>query len=224
MWKDQELLDKLERSFEIQVDKDLPDFLKDAFSIPHDLQINTNDGVFNPVKEISFHGTCQTSQFLDCPNTPDYHLDTVKDPDLGPDYLDEVCMYYWFDFVACGPDKTSIPLRAVLNSGSADSNDSLWGAVWARTNGELIANIKNSGEDLTTIEVVSNEVASRFQSQQIEALARLNDDFESINLADCQLIPVSMEYSNDLAIEKIIDLSIRLFSALVYRGYHQLAE
>lgn len=106
-----------------------------------------------PVRPVALLGTCSTAAYPQCPNFPDWHRENAEGE--GPEYLEEIGLYSWFDFDLIGTAPSALKLRAVYNCGDADCNDGYWGAVWDRDSGALVANISSVGDCETQIDVVS---------------------------------------------------------------------
>lgn len=184
---------------------EIPKFLRKAFN---DKGILNDEEMFIPIFPVSLLGQCSTAAYVDCPNIPAHHIENAQDfGDNSTRYLNNVGRYYWFDFDITKLDATLLQLRMVFNEGDADCNDGLWGAVWERNTEELIANIMSTGDCETTIEASLRKYIDICESQDIWIPTSFNDDPLSWS---------SVEYANDLRLEKIIALAIRLCS--VYRS------
>lgn len=48
--------------------------------------------------------------------------------------------------------------RIVVNTGDGDCNDGLWGEVWQRNTGKIVANILSTGDMETTVQTSSSEL------------------------------------------------------------------
>ncbi len=193
--------------FEFQLQAELPKFLKQVIE-----KAGLSEQTFLPVRSLKLLGKCSTASFVDCPNMPEHHTESAN---AGDRYFDVVGKYYWFDFDACIPDGDNcLPLRVVFNVGDADSNDGIWGAVWHRDSGALVANITTSGDCESIINVVAVTQAEMFESQDIPIVELLAGEkkrdrlFKSPNPMPCE----SLIYGNQLKLEKIIALAISLCS------------
>ncbi|MEG4458994.1 hypothetical protein [Microcoleus sp. N9_A1] len=169
---------------------ELPTWIKQAFN---------RKGIFNedemvvPIHPISVLGQCSTAKYIDCPNIPGHHIENARVCG-GARYLDGIGKYYWFDFDLVSSDGTLIKLRMVVNTGDADCNDGLWGAVWRRNTGELVANILSSGDMETTIQAVSKKCIDLYKSYDIWI----------------PLLFTTHKYANNLELEKLVDLAIQI--------------
>ncbi|MEH2089519.1 MAG: hypothetical protein V7K61_22860 [Nostoc sp.] len=136
---------------------ELPQWIRQAFN---------REGIFNedemviPIRPVSFLGNCSTAAYIDCPNTPEHHIENAR---YSSGYLRQVGKYYWFDFDIFGSDAKLISLRMVVNEGDADCNDGRWGAVWERNTKELVANILSTGDMETTIKAVSEKYIQMYK-------------------------------------------------------------
>ena len=193
--------------FIYELSTELPEFLKRAF-----LGAGISDEkIFIPIYLVSILGKCSTSDYLDCPNFPEHHIDNSQDEEDPSEYLDEIGEYHWFDFDIIGLKKESLQLRLVLNQGDGDCNDGIWGAVWERNTAEIIANILNTGGEQSTVQAVSKpfiEICESIQAWVPTTFEYCDDDNPTSWL--------SIKYANNLNLEKFIGLAIRICS--VYGG------
>lgn len=191
--------------FEFQLRPELPMFLKQLIE-----RVGLPQETFLPVQSLTLLGKCNTTSFLDCPNMPQHHVEAAE----GDRYFDMVGKYYWFDFDACTPDGTRLPLRVVFNIGDSDSNDGIWGAVWHRLTGTLVADITTCGGCESTISVCVDEYANYFETvdipvvQVLEAEQKRDRLLKSPNPMPCE----RLFYAHELKLEKIIGLAISLCS------------
>lgn len=222
--------EKLDRDKVIDFNGPLSSAVKRVFGIP--LAVNESDGPFNPIQGISYLGKGSTQLYWQCQNTPMHHLQNASSWDDGPDgWFESVGVYYGFDFDAIDLNGRKLSLRAIINGGDADCNDGLWGEVWNRETGERLANIMSTGDCESTIEAVSH--ADLFQSQDLPILytMALNDDRDEESESDPErseiwnrgfyFSAVRMRCANDLKLERIIALAIKIFGAHVNEAYHQ---
>lgn len=175
---------------------ELPTWIRQAFN---------REGIFNeeemivPIRRISVLGQCSTAKYINCPNMPKHHIENARNfgrNEYGWNparYLDRIGKYYWFDFDLVSSDGTLIKLRMVVNRGDADCNDGMWGAVWRRNTGELIADIMSTGDMETTI-AVSKKYIHLYKPYDI-------------------WIPLLLKhkYANNLELEKLVDLAIQIY-------------
>jgi hypothetical protein len=185
---------------------DVPKFLKKAFNKEGVLN---DDEMFIPIRPIALLGSCSTAAYADCPNIPEHHIQNSQWDDDPGDYLDNVGKYYWFDFDVVLPNMEPLQLRMVFNVGDGDCNDGMWGAVWDRNTEDLIANILSTGDSTATVQMISKKHIDMYESQSIWFPSRFEE-------RDDDPIPCPrMKYANDVMLEKIIGLAIRL--CCVYR-------
>jgi len=167
------------------LEEKLPNWIEQAFNARG---ILNQDEMFVPLVPISVLGTCKTSDYTECPNTPEHHVEAVKN---GRSFG----KYYWFDFDIIGADNQQLELRMVLNEGDADCNDGFWGAVWERNTQELVVNILSSGDMETTIEAIPGRFLSMYKPHGI-------------------WIPILHEnrhiYAQNLELEKLVDLGMQI--------------
>ncbi|MBW4421427.1 MAG: hypothetical protein KME13_19705 [Myxacorys californica WJT36-NPBG1] len=190
---------------ECQLKEEVPKFLVKAFNAAG---ISEQSAMVYPVRPIRFLGSCSTGLYLDCPNIPEEHIDLFHDCGGDDDPANyDIGKYHWFDFDIVGLDGAVVEARLVFNEGDADCNDGLWGAVWERNTEALIANITNDVEE-ATVAVASQRYADMYESQDIW----IPTDFDKKHGYD-PLPCGSMRYANNLKLEKIIGLAIRLCSA-----------
>lgn len=185
-----------------------PKFLKKVFE---EEGVSTSGEMFIPVQLVSLLGECDTSVYADCPNMPEWHIENAQWDEDPAYYLNDIGRYYWFDFDAIWPNEKALQLRMVFNVGDGDCNDGLWGAAWERNTAELIAHILSTGDSEVTVEVVSKELASKYEDSNtwIPVTFDRNDGFDPL---PC----MSVTHANDLNLEKIMSLAIRM--CCVYRG------
>ncbi len=174
---------------------ELPTWIRQAFN---------REGIFNeeemivPIRQISVLGQCSTAKYINCPNMPKHHIENARNRGRNEygwnpaRYLDRIGRYYWFDFDIVSSDGTLIKLRMVVNSGDADCNDGMWGAVWRRNTGELIADVMSTGDMETTI-AVSKKYIDLYKPYDV-------------------WIPLLLKhkYANNLELEKLVDLAIQI--------------
>jgi hypothetical protein len=183
-----------------------PKFIKKVFN---EVGITDDDEMFIPVRLVALLGKCRTDAYIDCPNMPEEHIETANV--YGEDSLYATGRYYWFDFDVIWPNEDPLEVRMVFNEGSADCNDGLWGAVWERNTEELIANILSTGDCQATVEVLSRELADKYESQETWVPTTFDRD-DGYDPLPCE----SIVYANNLNLERIISLAIRMCS--LYRG------
>ena len=99
----------------------------------------------------------------------------------------------------------------VFNEGDGDCNDGLWGAVWERNTAELIANISSTGDCQATVEVLSRDLADKYETQDIWIPITFDRD-NGYDPLPCE----SVRHTRLLNLEKIVSLAIRMCS--VYRN------
>ena len=144
--------------FERTLKDELPQFLVDAF---HRNGVKNLKEMLVPIRMVALLGKCSTDKYIDCPNLPEWHCDSIYQPADGspPDGQDLIYigMYYWFDFDFIDSAQNSILFRVAFNTGDADCNDGIWGACWDRNTGEIVANLKSVGDCKAEIEVASKQ-------------------------------------------------------------------
>ena len=155
-------------------------------------------------------GKCSTAAYTNCPNIPEHHIENSQWDDDPSDYFKSVGKYYWFDFNVIWPAEEPLQLRLVFNEGDADCNDGLWGAVWERNTAELIANILSDGGCQTTVEVLSRDLSNNYEGQDVWIPVDFDRD-SGYDPLPCETV----RHANDLNLEKIVSLAIRMCS--VYR-------
>lgn len=190
--------------FAYELRAELPKFLKKAFN---EAGISNDEEIFIPVRPVALLGTCSTAAYADCPNMPEHHIENSQWDDDPAYYLNDVGRYYWFDFDVVWLDEEPLQLRMVFNEGDADCNDGLWGAVWERNTEEIIANILSTGDCQATVEVLSGKLADKYESQEIW-IPTTFDRYDGYDPLPCE----SVVYANNLNLEKIISLAIRMCS------------
>jgi hypothetical protein len=142
---------------------------------------------------------------------PEHHIENSQCYDDPAYYLDEMGRYYWFDFDVVWLNEEPLQLRMVFNEGDGDCNDGLWGAVWERNTEELIANILSTGDSEATVEVSSKRVADKYESQKVWVPIT----FDRYNGYD-PLLCDSVVFANNLNLEKVIGLAIRMCSVYTH--------
>jgi predicted DNA-binding WGR domain protein len=88
-------------------------------------------------------GHCPAAEYPECKNLPDRYRTAHAEPEqqIAGDY-------HWFDFQTTGAAGDTLPLRLVLNTGSAGC----WGEVWDRESCVRIADILSTGDLATTVQ------------------------------------------------------------------------
>jgi hypothetical protein len=185
-----------------------PKFLKKVF---HEAGTSNDNEIFVPVRLITLLGKCSTALYADCPNMPEHHIENAQWDEDPAYYLNEIGKYVWVDFDAIWPTEEPLQLRMVFNEGDGDCNDGLWGAVWERNTAELIANISSTGDCQATVEVLSEKLADKYETQDIWIPVTF-DRHDGFDPLPCE----SVVHAKDLNLEKIVSLAIRMCS--VYRG------
>lgn len=191
-------------SYDLKVE--VPKFLDKVFN---EAGIATEE-VFIPVLLVTLLGRCSTAIYADCPNIPDHHIENSKCDNDPSYYLNNIGEYYWLDFDVIWSNEEPLSLRMVFNEGDADCNDGLWGAIWERNTARLIANISSTGDCEATVEVLSRDLADKYETQEIWIPVTFDRD-NGYDPLPCE----SVRYANDLTLEKIVSLAIRMCS--VYR-------
>ena len=222
MWSDN--ITHLE-PFVLKLRTDLPKFIRKTFN---DKGIVDEKEMILPMRPVKLLGKSKTSDYIDCPNLPKYHLENIKDKTNPAKYTSEIGQYYWFDFDAVASEDTLLQLRMVFNEGSGDTNDGFWGAVWNRNTQELIADIMSTGDFETTIEVVSTKALEMFESQKtwIPVPSKPTADEEeaddySENIGNYSPFGGTFVFANDVPLEKIISLAIRFVSIYFNESLHK---
>lgn len=182
---------------------EIPKFIKQAFN---EAGRANDDELLIPVRPVALLGSCSTAAYADCPNLPQHHIDNSQG-NHAADYLNRVGRYYWFDFDVVGQNEAPLPLRMVFNEGDGDCNDGLWGAVWQRHTKELIANILSTGDSEATVAVLSTAIADQYEPQT-SWIPTTFDRAKGFDPLPCE----SVVYANNLSLEKIIGLAIRICS------------
>lgn len=214
-------IEKLRRDREFS-NRPYANSLKRAFRIP------AQDGdLFMPVQSISYLGRGGTDLYWQCPNTPEHHLNNASSWEPEPiGWFEGVGQYYGFDFVAKGPGGVCLPLRVLINAGDGDCNDGVWGEAWSLEDGRRVAHIRSTGDCESTIEVIS--CAEMFEGLDLPILGMVRNDqagdpgdheVEEIRENGLHLSPLCNRFANNSKLERIIDLSIKMFSAEIYRIY-----
>lgn len=212
--------------FPYELRSGIPEFLKNAFN---------EAGIFNesemsvPIHLVGLLGKCSTDAYPDCPNLPKHHIEHSQQYDNQAIYLKNIGQYFWLDFdivwrnrdvLQLGlildandtisnsnvwNDKESLELRMVFNIGDADCNDCVWGSVWDHRTKEMIVNIL-SGNDETTIQASSKNHMLMLESHPVQW-------FPSYFSRKDEYVPgmiANITYSNDVMLEKLIALAIRM--------------
>lgn len=200
-WKNIEKISPL--IYHDELNQHLSEFVKKVFDRAG---ISDQKEMFIDPDSLKAVGECSTSMYLDCPNLPEHHIENYQDFEDPAEYLDEIGKYYWFDFDAIWTDQEPLELRMLFNTGDADCNDGLWGAVWERNTGELIANILSTDDWVGTIEVISGVLANRYESHKMEI------PIDVCSYEDNAAGYPSIKYANDLNLEKIIGLALQMCS------------
>jgi hypothetical protein len=210
--------------------EEITEILKDAFkkALKAQGKLHDNDPLI-PVRLVSLLGKCTMSEYPDIPNTPIYHSDQDEwdDPEAFVEHL-RYLECEWVDFDIIDANHQFLPLRMVFNWGDGDTNDGFWGAVWERNTEELVANILSTGDCETTIEAVSKQYIDRYQSQ--ETLIPIDDDYElefdnpELTSASQMWASFFVVYANQLEIEKLIGLALRLRLAITSASVEDATE
>jgi hypothetical protein len=181
----------------------IPSFLEKAFI---DAGIINKAEMFVPVELVAILGSCSTADYDNCPNMPIHHLENSQSFYETPaEYLEYIGRNYWFDFDIVGFSPGPLSMRLVFNEGDADCNDGMWGAVWEKNTEELIVNISSTGDGESTITAVSKLHIDIYESLQIWVPTDFGEPYDEDPLP-CEFIV----YANDLNLEKIVALAIRL--------------
>jgi hypothetical protein len=180
---------------------ELPEFIIKAFQKQG---IVEPQEMLVPIRMIALLGKCNTHDYLDCPNFPEWHLENSRTYSSNPiDYFCYVGSYYWFDFDLIDSLQQQIQLRVVFHEGDADCNDGTWGACWDRNNGELVAHFKSVGDCDAEIEVISSKHVEAYQPHNIWIPIYFDPDEAEDPL------PFTTNYFKDLELEKLIGLAMR---------------
>ena len=198
--------------FPYELKTEVPKFLKKAFN---SAGASNDDEMFIPVLPVTLLGSCSTAAYADCPNMPEHHIENSQWDDDPAYYLDHVGKYYWFDFDIALPNVESSQLRMVFNVGDGDCNDGMWGAVWDRNTEDLVANILSTGDSEATVQAISTKHIDMYESQSIWFPSRFEE-------RDDDPIPcMTMEYANDLMLEKMVGLAIRICCVYSYKWNYE---
>lgn len=204
-----------------EITEKITEFLKDVFkkALKDQGKLNNND-ILIPVRLVSFLGNCTMAEYPDIPNTPIQHTDEDDYSDPA-DFLEHLTSLEceWVDFDIIDANHQSLPLRMVFNWGDGDCNDGFWGAVWERNTEELVANILSTGDCETTIRAVSKQYIDRYQSQEtlipVDLAYELEfDNPELTSTSEMWDTSFFIVYANELEIEKLIGLTLRLCLAI----------
>ncbi|MBD1844268.1 hypothetical protein H6F89_12865 [Cyanobacteria bacterium FACHB-63] len=200
--------------FPYELKAEMPKFLKKGFN---DAGVFSENEMFMPIRPVALLGECSTDLYVDCPNIPEHHVENSQWYDPPAQYLRRVGKYSWFDFDVAYPNTQPLQLRMVVNEGDGDCNDGMWGAVWERNTEALIANILSTGDSEAPVQAITQEHINLYEPDAIWFPSRFDE-------RDDDPIPcMTMEYANDLVLEKIIGVAIRVCYAYrdewSYRNY-----
>jgi hypothetical protein len=189
----------------------VPIFIKKAFNREG---IFNEDEMFIPVHPVSLLGQCRTGAYAECPNMPEHHIENSQCDDDPNSYLNTVGEYHWFDFDIVYPNREPLQLRLVVNTGDGDCNDGLWGAVWEPNTEEFIANILSTGDSEATVQATSRKYVDLYENESVWFPSRFAER------EDDPIPCMTMEYADDLVLEKIIGLAIRICFVYGHRWFY----
>lgn len=187
--------------FPYELKTEIPKFLKKGFN---SAGVLNEDEMFMPIRPVALLGECSTALYVNCPNIPEHHIENSQWYDPPSQYFRYTGKYYWFDFDVAYPNTPPLQLRMVVNEGDGDCNDGMWGAVWERNTESLVANILSTGDSEATVQAISQQHINLYESDSTWFPSRFDE-------RDDDPIPcMTMEYANDLVLEKIIGVAIRV--------------
>ncbi len=169
----------------------------------HELGWPPND--FLPIYLIALHGSCSTGAYQDCPTLPEWH--TTNAAESGDNYWENAGGYHWCDFDLYDAKRKQTQLRMVFNSGNPDTNDGIWGMVWDRRNGKVIAELESHGDSLSLVTLVSKRHQTSFAPHPHPVpTTRDNNSFF--------MTPTKMKFKHSHPIEQLISVAIAWYSGL----------
>lgn len=118
-----------------------------------------------PIQMVALLGSCSTGAFPDCPTLPEWHTSNAAAE--GGDFLDEIGRYSWCDFDLIDAKGTRTELRMAFNDGDADCNDGVWGVVWDRRTGKVVAELTSVGDSEGLIKVVAKGHLEKFAPHKL---------------------------------------------------------
>jgi hypothetical protein len=157
---------------------------------------------------VALLGQCTTDRYVDCPNMPSWHIENAEEEGAG--YLQDIGLYLWCDFDIVGRKGKPKHLRMVFNLGDPDCNDGIWGAVWDRKTGVLVADIASVGDCQSCVTLVSGKHAKAYTPHQLP----IPTDRNQFKL--CKT-PTSLVYANDAEFEQLIGVAIGWCSSYRFR-------
>lgn len=119
-----------------------------------------------PIQMVALLGSCSTGAFLDCKTLPEWHTSNAKEWG-GSDYFNDIGRYYWCDVDVIDGNEVRYPLRLAINCGDADCNDGVWGLVWDRKTGKIVAEVSSAGDSLGLVKVVSKRHIDKFAAHKL---------------------------------------------------------
>lgn len=187
--------------FEKTPNNELPQFIIEGYKRKGIVELSQ---MSIPMRIVNLLGKCSTDKYIECPNLPEWHIENYEMDDDPTEYLEDIGKYYWFDFDIWDKNITLMAFRAVFNEGDADCNDGTWGACWDKYTEELVANFTSTGDCVATVEVISPKYIEAYQPHKNIVIPPKNYDEEYD-----EDTPFSIEYANNLELEKLIGLAIR---------------
>lgn len=156
----------------------------------------------NPITPTAI-GKCSTAGFLECPNTPEHHVENAADWG-GPTYWDDTGRYYWLDFELEDDAGHRRKLRLVYNEGDGDCNDGRWGGVWDLQTDTQIADLMSTGDCETTIAQRPELGEAKYSAPEVYLFNKQAHPFYSD-------VPYahSIVLASDSAFERIVLLAMR---------------
>lgn len=149
-----------------------------------------------PVRMVALLGQCSTAAYRECPTLPAWHIE--RDEYDGD--LDEIGRYYWCDFDLTDGAGRRVGLRMAFNEGDADCNDGVWGLVWDRDAGGVVAELTSDGDSEGLVSVVSAADREAFAPPPWPI-----PDRESLNKFRS---PTVLRYAHDDPFEQLIGVAI----------------
>lgn len=190
--------------FECPLRSEWPKFINEAF----ENKIITDPAqAILPIQIVSLLGRCSTDNYIDCPNMPPWHASRSAQE------LVDIGYYFWFDFDITDLQGELIQLRCVYNVGDIDCNDGMWGAVWDRNTGRLIANIASTGDCETTLSLDYEELYLSYKPHAVWLPFTSENSSGIFNNTHCK---------NNHQLEDLIRIAIRWSE--VYRNQNNYTE